>query len=103
VIVMRRILIGLAAAALVAVVAFTAPSGAQTTSSTTTTTYVTPGMVDALVITGEPVCTAAGNWEITWTLENVWTSPIGFIFAYSENQGGPYSGPVRTPVPQRWW
>ncbi|HEY6533420.1 MAG TPA: hypothetical protein VIY72_14020 [Acidimicrobiales bacterium] len=100
---MRRTVVTLAVIApLLVVVALALPSGAQTTttdtSSTTTTTFVTPGMVDALTITGVPVCTSARSWEITWTLENVWTTPIGFLFAYSENLGGPYSNPVQSPL-----
>jgi hypothetical protein len=99
---MRRIAVTLAVFALLVVGALALPSGAQTsttdTSTTTTTTFVTPGMVDALAITGVPVCTSARSWEITWTLENVWTTPIGFLFAYSENVGGPFSGPAQTPL-----
>lgn len=88
-------------APLLLVVALALPSAAQTTTtdtSTTTTTFVTPGMVDALTITGVPVCTAARDWEITWSLENVSTTPIGFLFAYSENIGGPLGNPTRSPL-----
>ena len=100
---MRRTVVTLAVIApLLVVVALALPSGAQTTttdtSSTTTTTFVTPGMVDALTITGVPVCTSAGSWEITWTLKNVWATPIGFLFAYSWKLGGPYSNPVESPL-----
>ena len=91
-------------ASLVVVVALALPSGAQTTttadatsttisapSSTTTTEYVTPGMVDALLITGAAVCTAAGSYEVTFTLRNVWTTTIGF-FAPNYTQRG-YESP----------
>jgi hypothetical protein len=80
---MRRTVVTLAVIApLLAVVALALPSGAQTTStdtsSTTTTTFVTPGMVDALLITGAAACTPAGSYEVTFTLRNVWTTTIGF-------------------------
>lgn len=75
---MRKLLTILAMVTLVVSFGPATPGGA----GTSTTFPPNPGQLDALVITGEPTCTATYEYEVTWTLENVSDRSIAFLDAY---------------------